>query len=302
MAPDPSEGKMSPPTPDIESERLTQEELDEKPWKYIGYKDFAKFMSSDDDFFAIRRFDRLHTRVLLYHQARISSMEEQLDTLDQQLSARNAEDVDNGSVREDVSERKDLIFGQISNALVEYDRLLCEHLRLKTSPEAPKATVGHITRWLSNRNHPIDSKETEFLGCSDLISASPSQKAPLRRWVEQAIIIPSARFLNKSSKRRSQDLAGRIHTTTLVDDAPLNVLASTTIFVAAMVMLIAPLWILAKVGSLDGKLGIITAFLMLFLGILNWGTVSRPFEILAATAGYSAVLVVFLQLNTPPTP
>jgi len=54
------------------------------------------------------------------------------------------------------------------------------------------------------------------------------------------------------------------------------------------------------------------------LGVLNWGTVSRPFEILAATAGYkmpppitdvtllilecfrySAVLVVFLQLDSP---
>jgi len=92
------------------------------------------------------------------------------------------------------------------------------------------------------------------------------------------------------------------------------------IFLAAITMLIAPLWILTKTESLNQKLGIITTFLMLFLGVLNWGTVSRPFDILAATAGYemppshmavmatvimltcyrySAVLVVFLQLDVP---
>jgi len=90
--------------------------------KYIGYKDFTKFMSSDDDFFAIRRFDRMHARVLLYQQARISALEQQLDSLDESLSAREAKDVDNGSVRDDVPERKDLILGQIATSLVEYGR------------------------------------------------------------------------------------------------------------------------------------------------------------------------------------
>jgi hypothetical protein len=33
------------------------------------------------------------------------------------------------------------------------------------------------------------------------------------------------------------------------------------------------------------KLATITAFLVVFLAILTWGTLAKPFEILAATAG-----------------
>lgn len=135
--------------------------------------------------------------------------------------------------------------------------------------------------------------------------------------MEQGIIIPSTRFFQ--SRKPGQDPSIPAHsTTTRIDDGPLNAFASTSVFVAAITMLIAPLWILTKTEIMDQKLGIITAFLMLFLGVLNWGTVSRPFEILAATAGYeapppisdvtllilecfrySAVLVVFLQLDSP---
>lgn len=68
-------------------------------------------------------------------------------------------------------------------------------------------------------------------------------------------------------------------------DEQVDSLASVTIFVSAMVMLIAPLWVLAVVESLYQKLGVITAFLLVFLAILAWGTLSKPFEILAATAG-----------------
>jgi len=40
-------------------------------------------MASDQDFFAVRRFDRLHTRAILTLQARLESCEERLDRLDQ---------------------------------------------------------------------------------------------------------------------------------------------------------------------------------------------------------------------------
>ena len=50
--------------------------------KYIGYKGLAAYMSADDDFFVIRRFDRLHSRILLTLQDRITALEEDLDLMD----------------------------------------------------------------------------------------------------------------------------------------------------------------------------------------------------------------------------
>jgi len=69
-------------------------------------------------------------------------------------------------------------------------------------------------------------------------------------------------------------------------DEHVDTLASFMIFFAATIMLIAPLWILALVAEESlHRLGTITGFLVLFLAILTWGTLARPFEILAATAG-----------------
>lgn len=66
-------------------------------------------MSSDDDFLALRRFDRTHCRLLLMLQDQVAELEGELDLTDARLSQRDAKDVDNGSVRKDVPERKDLL-------------------------------------------------------------------------------------------------------------------------------------------------------------------------------------------------
>ena len=50
------------------------------------------------------------------------------------------------------------------------------------------------------------------------------------------------------------------------------------------VMLIAPLWNLQALTTPILKLGTITAFIMLFLTIISYATVAKPFETLAATA------------------
>lgn len=67
-------------------------------------------------------------------------------------------------------------------------------------------------------------------------------------------------------------------------------------------MLIGPLWILQHISAselgLKLRLVVITVFLILFTLLLSIITVARPFEVLAATAAYGAVLMVFLQLGT----
>ena len=88
--------------------------------------------------------------------------------------------------------------------------------------------------------------------------------------------------------RRSLDLElppGGVPTTVVGRDEPVEVIAACAVFLTAVVALIVPLWTLAVVDDMFKKLGVITAFLLFFLVVLVCGTLARPFEVLAATAG-----------------
>jgi hypothetical protein len=80
-----------------------------KPWKYIGYKGYAEFISSDDDFLLLRRFDSLSARVALRLQDEITVLEEELKRLDAIHSKPESTDINNGTLRDDVAERAALL-------------------------------------------------------------------------------------------------------------------------------------------------------------------------------------------------
>lgn len=97
----------------------TEQEIHRKPWKYIGYRGYANFIASDDDFFVLRRFDALNARVALMLQDEISELEEELDMIDRRHSDRNAEDLHNGTFRRDQEDRS-LIVKTIAKKLRRY--------------------------------------------------------------------------------------------------------------------------------------------------------------------------------------
>jgi len=62
-------------------------------------------------------------------------------------------------------------------------------------------------------------------------------------------------------------------------------------------MLLAPLWWMQNVADNNDRLGIITGFVILFTLLMAGATINRPFEVVAATAAYAAVLMVFMQIG-----
>jgi hypothetical protein len=70
--------------------------------------------------------------------------------------------------------------------------------------------------------------------------------------------------------------------------------STAVISVVGISMLIGPIWALAFIGPIEWRLGVISGFIVIFFVVLAV-TISRLYEALAATAAYSAVLVVFLQ-------
>jgi hypothetical protein len=100
---------------------LTSQELQERPWKFTGYRRFSQFLASDTDFLVIRRFDILNARVLLWLQDQLCVLEENSERLDKQYSRREAEDVNNGTMRDELPDRADMV-ESIYKKLKEYSR------------------------------------------------------------------------------------------------------------------------------------------------------------------------------------
>lgn len=158
-------------------------------------------------------------------------------------------------------------------------------MNLKTKPAASKSAVRNVRKWLRNRNDPIHHNEVEFVDAKDVIAARPP-RAPFRPAFEQNVLIPIVGRLGLFSNRPGRDPTQPSDCTTIeIDDDLFDGVVSLCIFLVAVVMLIAPLWALTSLENQFHKLGVITGFLIIFLLVLNWGTLAKPFEILAATAG-----------------
>ncbi|KAH9224690.1 hypothetical protein DL95DRAFT_254615, partial [Leptodontidium sp. 2 PMI_412] len=230
---------------------LTPEEVEKKPWKYIGYRGYADFIASENDFYIVRRFAALNTRAALALQDRVSVLEEQLEELDRTYSRRDAVDVHNGSFRDDQEERSELMC-EIVEALTKshlvaklrdgIDAFMLQQAELKKFPQAARQDLKSVQNWHYNHGgHAISPEEQTYLTHSlDVFSVVPKEKAPLRRLLDR----------------------------------------SRTFRISSVL-----------------KLAVITVFVVVFLGLVSYATVAKPFETLAATAAYSAVLMVFLQLG-----
>ena len=81
-------------------------------------------------------------------------------------------------------------------------------------------------------------------------------------------------------------------------DELVNKIVTFLTIVLGLGMLIGPLWWLQNISNNEKRLGVITGFLFIFTGLLSILTVAKPFEVLAATAAYGALLMVFMQLGS----
>ncbi|KAF6818893.1 phytase [Colletotrichum plurivorum] len=170
-----------------------------------------------------------------------------------------------------------------------YDNLLCKYLQLRSRASAPSLNIQNVKTWLDNRDQPIHFEEVDFVGQGDLISLAPSEKPPLCRLFEQYTLAPTSGlwglFPAGPKRRRGKD---DVSTTLQGDDGRVDIVAAVAVFLVVLSMLIAPLWALAYMDDMKGKLAVITSFTLVLLVFLASGTTARPFEMLAATAGYDS--------------
>ncbi|KAI5918627.1 hypothetical protein F4810DRAFT_725541 [Camillea tinctor] len=300
--PNPSIGELGHELTDGNNNTLVESgptdlEVQRKPWKFVGYRRYAEFISSDDDFFILRRFNTLNVRITLALQDQISVLEEQLEALDKQHSAKSATDINNGTFRGDIEERE-LLIHQITEALSQYNDAILQQSRLRKHPKAPKRDIKNIKNWHFNHdNRAISEAEQEYLYHEDdLICVVEKEKPPLRRAIDNSRWLRTLEFWKSQDNITVPDYEA--NNIAYYSDQRIDRFVSVFIVFAGTVMLITPIWILQALTDVVMKLTVITVFIFAALLFMSFFMVTKPFEALGATAAYAAILMVFIQVGS----
>ena len=202
---------------------------------------------------------------------------------------------------------------------------------LKSRSKATPFQVGNVRQWLQNANDPILDEEVAFLNEEDdIVPVASTPKAPIRQLIDRFSILnflrlppcfrerkvrqqckPTvtntlANWIRKRNERLyNADEDFEMETTVYNKDRFFEMTMTVFTIVIGLAMLIGPLWILQHLSTepsnLQVRLGVITGFIALFTILTSLFTVAKAFEVLAATAAYGAVLMVFMQFGTYPS-
>ncbi|KAF1957581.1 hypothetical protein CC80DRAFT_515725 [Byssothecium circinans] len=255
---------------------------DIRPWKYQGYREFSKWMASDDDFFLLRKFESLNATTLVWLQYRISAQEERLEEIHKSVEESTDSDWQrNSSFAWDAvwMPERTKIMGELSDLLLQYNQSIHAFSKIRARPRAGARQIKNVVIRL--KRELISPKESEFVErTADLMSINPRMIPPLGRWLE------SSRNLHLSKVFRAKFMPG-LHVespfTVYSSDEAFENFTTVSIIVSGVALLLAPLWCLDHVSTSKARLGVITGFL--------------PVEVVATSAVYAAVLMVFMQID-----
>ena len=164
------------------------------------------------------------------------------------------------------------------------DAFMVQQSSLQKAPQACAQDIKSLRNWHYNHsNLAISAPETAYLSHDlDLYSVVPKEKTPLRRLLDR-----SRKFrihsLWKSSKAPELPVYDQ-DVITYTDDKRIDRFVTIVIVGVGTAMLLTPMWILQALNRDNDKLAVITAFVVVFLGLVSYATVAKPFETLAATA------------------
>jgi hypothetical protein len=112
----------------------------------------------------------------------------------------------------------------------------------------------------------------------------PKSNTPLRQLLERSSRFRLCSIWKKTPPNDASENFPHPETLHYSSGARIDGCIGITITLLGMIMLVIPLWILAVTEGMMERLGVITGFIVLFLGLIAFTTVARPFESLAAAA------------------
>lgn len=162
------------------------------------------------------------------------------------------------------------------------DKLVLQHSQMRARPKVPKKDICSLENWFSNKKGAILPEETEYINhTSDLFSLVTTPKSPLRSLLEHSSRFRLLGLWRQKNIDPSMSEDKNVHCSS---DEKIDRFIATTIMSLGIIMLIAPLWILAFLAGRVRKLSVTSAFIVLFVALVSVTTVAKPFESLAAAA------------------
>ena len=161
--------------------------------------------------------------------------------------------------------------------------------------------VNAVRTWLGNHDYAINEAEAAYINSEyddDLIPVHPKARSWFRKVLEKSSLLRRPPLRSCLSRKPCDPLIRAKEKNTIWhNDKHVEYLSTTVIGVVGLGMLIGPIWALYTVEPPKARLGIISAFIVVFYILVGIATTAKIFESLAAVAAYSAVLMVFMQIQ-----
>ncbi|KAK4888647.1 hypothetical protein LTR27_012491 [Elasticomyces elasticus] len=271
------------------------------PAQMDGYPAVASFIAKDPDSesFVFRKFNTLTARKLLHAQAELLDLEQRLEDFDAQtvaspdhelhFSARRWETFTaNAKVRSEERERK-VLLDEIEVKLERYHQSLLLQSQVARFGRPPRRVLQAYKEALlgpDGKDPKLGGKAQYMLDDEeDLVILSP----PIHN---DALSHFLRRYWLFGTKSRPTDPTSQ---TRYFPERTLTFLVNVCSTAIAATLLIGSILALYFVTSPDARLGIVLAFIVLFAVGLSVSTSASRDAVFAATAAYSAVLIVYIS-------
>jgi hypothetical protein len=162
---------------------------------------------------------------------------------------------------------------------------------VRARPRAEKRQIQNVKNWLAR--DAIDPQESAYINqTGDLICVNTGTQPSLARWLQ------SWQWLHRLFRlKKVADLHVDSKATLYSNNIIFENLSNMIIILGGLAMLLSPLWWLEYVSDSVKRLQIITSFVCVFCLLMTMSEIKTPREVVAATAAYAAVLMVFMQIE-----
>lgn len=165
--------------------------------------------------------------------------------------------------------------------------MVLQQSKLREYPTAPISDIKNIRNWHFNHGFAaIAADEQEYLEYqNDLMCITHKNKTPLRRVIDKSRRLRTLRVWRRKDETPAPQYDSQY--VSYYSDQRIDGFASGFIVLVGLSMLVTPIWVLNSLESMNSRLVVITIFTIVFLLVMSFAMVAKPFEALGATAAYA---------------
>jgi len=174
------------------------------------------------------------------------------------------------------------------------DQYIEAYSKVRTRPKAELRQIQNVHKWLKGGAINPEERKPWLDHEGDLIAVNTRSRPPLLQLLEASRLLRLSGLLREKLSPDVHVISDHTHYSS---NELFEQISCVSIILLGFMMMLGPLWWLNFVSDSRKRLGIITGFIAVFMLLMTCATVNRPFEVVASSAAYAAVLMVFMQIG-----